>query len=157
MCQISTLSRKFEFPALFSKQLVQIFCSGARFGTLFLAMLPKSKHLRLNQPLLLYDSIIQSLKYNIVNTLCTLILIFLNYHMASIIDTGFKFGQLRCVQSQIKFIYCEKTTKFGKKNFNLILTLLRYVKTNRNIFFFNFLAFSEKLNFKKRESILLDF
>ena len=34
-CQISLLSRKFEFPALYSKQLIQIFCSGARFGISF--------------------------------------------------------------------------------------------------------------------------
>ena len=31
--QISSLSRKFEFPTLFSKQLIQLFCLGARFGT----------------------------------------------------------------------------------------------------------------------------
>ena len=34
-CQISPLSKKFEFPALYSKQLIQIFCRGARFGTFF--------------------------------------------------------------------------------------------------------------------------
>ena len=41
--QISPLSRKFEFPALFSKQLIQTFCSGEKFDTFFGAMWPKSK------------------------------------------------------------------------------------------------------------------
>jgi hypothetical protein len=34
-CQISSLSRKFEFTALYSNQLIQIFWSGARFATFF--------------------------------------------------------------------------------------------------------------------------
>ena len=33
--QISPLSRKFEFSALFSKQIFQIFCSGDRFTPFF--------------------------------------------------------------------------------------------------------------------------
>ena len=37
-CQISPLGRKFEFPALYSKQLTQIFCSGVKFDTFFSAM-----------------------------------------------------------------------------------------------------------------------
>ena len=31
----SPMSRKFEFPTIYSKQLIQTFCSGEKFGTFF--------------------------------------------------------------------------------------------------------------------------
>ena len=39
------LRRKFEFPALFSKQLIEISCSGARLDTILLALGQMSKYL----------------------------------------------------------------------------------------------------------------
>ena len=35
MCQMLPLSRKFEFPAIYNKPLIQIFCSGAKFAHCF--------------------------------------------------------------------------------------------------------------------------
>ena len=46
-CQIFPLNRKFQFPALFSKQLIEIFCSGLRFGMhILLTMGPKSSEIK---------------------------------------------------------------------------------------------------------------
>ena len=49
---------------------------------------------------------------------------------------------------QVKFRYCEKTTKFGKIS-HLFLKLLSNVKTKWKIFS-NFYAFSEYLDFKRK-------